>query len=80
MYAVDSRTLGYLIATNSFECDHMLTFVLPLTMHLCSGRTLVQSLELWLLVITVASFTIGSMGLTLGQHHPKTYHEGDELP
>lgn len=58
----------------------MLTFVLPLTMHLCSDRTLVQSLELWLLVITVASFTIGCIGVTSGQHHPKIYHEGDELP
>jgi hypothetical protein len=76
-----SRTIGYFKSKSNFKCDHMLTFVLPLTMHFCSkSPTIVQTLELWLFVITITSFTIGFIGMTSGQHHPRIYHEGDELP
>lgn len=73
------RIAGYIDNKPGFRLDHLISFVLPGLMYLITGKNVCMALQLWLVSITVCSFLIGFIGTTSGHHHPKVYHEGDEL-
>lgn len=73
------RIAGYIDNKPGFRLDHLISFVLPALMYLMTGKNVCMALKLWLISITVCSFLIGFIGTTSGHHHPKVYHEGDEL-
>jgi len=78
--AVMRRTLNYFGNKCSFRLDHLITFILPVAMYILGSRDFRVVLKIWLFAMTVSSLLIGFLVSTSGHHHPKVYHEGDELP
>lgn len=79
-FAFNFRTLSYFHTKESFKLDHLLSFALPALMFLLGNSDIISVTKIWLITISVTSFLMGFIGTTSGHHHPKVYHEGDELP
>lgn len=62
-----------------FRMDHLVTFIPPVVMYTMGSRDLLVVLKIWLFTLAVTSFLMCFIITTSGHHHPKVYHEGDEL-
>lgn len=74
------RTFSYLTIKGAFRIDHFITFTLPISMYFLGNANFCLVLKIWVTTLASSSFLMGFIGTTSGHHHPKVYHEGDELP
>lgn len=45
-------------------------------MYMTTGEIL-STLTMWMIIILIASFHFGMVGLNAAHHHPDIYHDGD---
>lgn len=57
--------------------EEFIPFILPATMYMFSGQTLISSFLMWNYIVLVASLHFGIVGLNAAHHHPKIFHDGD---
>lgn len=74
------RIVSYFTSKSTFQFNQLLTFTLPFLMFVVGQRDFLLTFKLWIVTLSVCSFMIAFIGTTTGHHHPKIYHEGDELP
>lgn len=70
-------TLRSIIRTKQAHFSDLLPFTLPLAMYLFSDISLAKVLQMWIFVITIASFSLSVIGFSASHHHPDLFHEGD---
>ena len=80
IYIPNFRTIGYFTGAKKFSWDHLIPFVLPLTMYYFGRADINIVFKLWMTTELICSFLLGVIGLNAGHHHPDVAHEGDELP
>ncbi|XP_062535313.1 cytochrome b5-related protein-like isoform X2 [Armigeres subalbatus] len=65
---------------SSFHADDAIFILLPLTMWMTSNTCFLIVLKMWFLIVLVASFVFGAIGVNAAHHHPEIVHSGDLIP
>ncbi|XP_058451332.1 cytochrome b5-related protein-like [Malaya genurostris] len=65
---------------SSIFADDLIAFAIPTFMYFVDSSSLLNVLKLWTVVIFVASFAFGLIGLNAAHHQPEIYHSGDKIP
>ncbi|XP_053691767.1 cytochrome b5-related protein-like [Sabethes cyaneus] len=67
-------------STKSFYKDDAITLVLPIFLYMTSAQSILTVLAFWMIIILMASFAFGYIGLNAAHHHPEIVHSGDSIP
>ncbi|XP_055547319.1 cytochrome b5-related protein-like isoform X2 [Wyeomyia smithii] len=65
---------------NTFFVEDMIPLVLPIFLYSTCSQSLTTVLIIWTIILIVASFLFGFIGLSAAHHHPAIVHSGDLLP
>lgn len=79
-HTILNRTFGYFNGSSDFRLDHLITFLPPFAMYFLGSRDALLAIKLWMVLISISGFLIALIGTTAGHHHPKVYHQEDDLP
>lgn len=74
------RVRGYIIdkeIRKNIKLEDFILFLLPLTMYVLGGQSLLRTLIFWNIIIVVGSFHFFVVGFTAAHHHPDIFHDGD---
>ncbi|KAF2892876.1 hypothetical protein ILUMI_13293 [Ignelater luminosus] len=73
------RFLGliYFKPRRPLEACELLPLLLPLSMYLISGQSLLATIGLWQIIIVATSFTFSVIAFTNSHIHPEIYIDGD---
>lgn len=58
--------------------DYIALTILPISMYLFGGQTLLHTLAMYNFIIVIGSLHYGIVGLHAAHHHPELFHDGDE--
>lgn len=70
----------YLISQGLIKERHLTEFIpyfIPILMYLTTNRTLLETILMWLWIVTAGSFHFGVVGVNAAHHHPEIFHDGD---
>lgn len=78
--SISARIAHYFVFDkNIMAWDDAIPLILPIAMYTMTGASLGQTIAYWLLIVMVASFSFGAIGLNAAHHHPEITHEGDAI-
>nr|CAI5858928.1 unnamed protein product [Callosobruchus analis] len=68
---------AYKLNGRNLKMTDMSSVILPLSMYILGGQTVIATVWMWNFILHVGAFYFALVGLNAGHHHPDIFHDGD---